>query len=241
MRYNGSPAYEIQSDIAPGVSSGAAMVAMEALLREMPPGVGYEWSGRSYQERLSGAQAPLLYAVSVLFIFLCLAALYESWSVPFSVMLVVPLGIFGALAASHLGGQANDVFFQVGLLTTVGLSAKNAILIVEFAETLVAQGMGLVEATLKSSRQRLRPILMTSLAFGMGVLPLALATGAGSGSQRAIGVGVFGGMVSATVLGILFVPLFYLWVKRLFTRTAAAAAPGIDASATPGASTESAR
>ncbi len=137
VRYNGSPAYEIQTDIAPGVSSGAAMLAMQELLREMPPGVGYEWSGRSYQERLSGDQAPLLYAVSVLFIFLCLAALYESWSVPFSVMLVVPLGILGALAASHLGGQNNDVFFQVGLLTTVGLSAKNAILIVEFAETCV--------------------------------------------------------------------------------------------------------
>ena len=220
VRYNGSPAYEIQADIAPGVSSGAAMQAMEALLRDMPPGIGYEWSGRSYQERMSGAQAPMLYAVSVLFIFLCLAALYESWTVPFSVMLVVPLGILGALAASHLGGQLNDVFFQVGLLTTVGLSAKNAILIVEFAQTLVAQGMGLLEATLKACRQRLRPILMTSLAFGMGVLPLALATGAGSGSQRAIGVGVLGGMISATVLGIFFVPLFYLWVCQVFTRRA---------------------
>ena len=218
VRYNGSPAYEIQADIAPGVSSGAAMAAMTELLRGMPPGIGFEWSGRSYQERLSGDQAPLLYAVSVLFIFLCLAALYESWSVPFSVMLVVPLGIFGALVASHLGGQSNDVFFQVGLLTTVGLSAKNAILIVEFAETLRAQGMGLLDATLKACRQRLRPILMTSLAFGMGVLPLALATGAGSGSQRAIGFGVLGGMISATVLGIFFVPLFYLWVKSLFSK-----------------------
>ncbi|WP_326541091.1 efflux RND transporter permease subunit [Pseudorhodoferax sp.] len=226
VRYNGSPAYEIQADIAPGVSSGAAMLAMEELLRAMPPGIGYEWSGRSYQERLSGAQAPLLYAVSVLFIFLCLAALYESWSVPFSVMLVVPLGVFGALAASHLGGQSNDVFFQVGLLTTVGLSAKNAILIVEFAEALRARGLGLLEATLKACRQRLRPILMTSLAFGMGVLPLALASGAGSASQRAIGFGVLGGMISATVLGIFFVPLFYLWVKQLFTRrTAAGPAP----------------
>jgi multidrug efflux pump subunit AcrB len=160
----------------------------------------------------------------VLFIFLCLAALYESWSVPFSVMLVVPLGIFGALAASHLGGQSNDVFFQVGLLTTVGLSAKNAILIVEFAETLVRQGMDRVEATLKASRQRLRPILMTSLAFGMGVLPLALASGAGSGAQRAIGVGVLGGMLSATVFGIFFVPLFYLWVTALFARRRARSA-----------------
>ena len=218
VRYNGSPAYEIQADIAPGVSSGAAMMAMEQLLSDMPPGIGYQWSGRSFQERLSGDQAPLLYAVSVLFIFLCLAALYESWSVPFSVLLVVPLGILGALAASHLGGQSNDVFFQVGLLTTVGLSAKNAILIVEFAETLRSQGMGLLDATLKACQQRLRPILMTSLAFGMGVLPLALASGAGSGSQRAIGFGVLGGMISATVLGIFFVPLFYLWVKSLFSR-----------------------
>lgn len=218
VRYNGSAAYEMQADVPPGVSSGAAMKAMEEIMAEMPPGIGYEWAGRSYQERLSGDQAPLLYAVSVLFIFLCLAALYESWSVPFSVMLVVPLGIFGALVASHLGGQNNDVFFQVGLLTTVGLSAKNAILIVEFAETLLQQGMGLVEATLKASRQRLRPILMTSLAFMMGVLPLAYASGAGSGSQRAIGFGVLGGMASATVLGIFFVPLFYLWVKRRFSR-----------------------
>jgi hydrophobe/amphiphile efflux-1 (HAE1) family protein len=225
VRYNGSPAYEIQTDIAPGVSSGAAMLAMQELLGEMPPGIGYEWSGRSYQERLSGDQAPLLYAVSILFIFLCLAALYESWSVPFSVMLVVPLGIFGALAASLFGGQSNDVFFQVGLLTTVGLSAKNAILIVEFAETLRARGMGLLEATLKASRQRLRPILMTSLAFGMGVLPLALASGAGSGSQRAIGFGVLGGMASATVLGIFFVPLFYLWVKSLFSKAPQQVAP----------------
>ena len=218
VRYNGSPAFEIQADVPPGVSSGAAMAAMEAALREMPAGIGYEWSGRSYQERLSGDQAPMLYAISVLFIFLCLAALYESWSVPFSVMLVVPLGILGALAASHLGGQNNDVFFQVGLLTTVGLSAKNAILIVEFAETLRLQGMGIFDATLKACRQRVRPILMTSLAFGMGVLPLALASGAGSGSQRAIGFGVLGGMISATVLGIFFVPLFYLWVKALFAQ-----------------------
>ncbi|MFG6431994.1 efflux RND transporter permease subunit [Roseateles sp. LYH14W] len=224
VRYNGSSAYEIQADVPPGVSSGVAMKAMEEVLAEMPPGIGYEWSGRSYQERLSGDQAPLLYAVSVLFIFLCLAALYESWSVPFSVMLVVPLGILGALAASHLGGQNNDVFFQVGLLTTVGLSAKNAILIVEFAQTLLARGMSLMDAVLMASRQRLRPILMTSLAFMMGVLPLAYSSGAGSGSQQAIGFGVLGGMASATVLGIFFVPLFYLWVQRRFTRAKPAAA-----------------
>ncbi|MDR7331914.1 efflux RND transporter permease subunit [Roseateles asaccharophilus] len=232
VRYNGSSAYEIQADVPPGTSSGAAMKAMEEVLAEMPPGIGYEWSGRSYQERLSGDQAPLLYAVSVLFIFLCLAALYESWSVPFSVMLVVPLGIFGALIASHLGGQNNDVFFQVGLLTTVGLSAKNAILIVEFAQTLMARGMSLIDAVMLASRQRLRPILMTSLAFMMGVLPLAYSSGAGSGSQKAIGFGVLGGMASATVLGIFFVPLFYLWVKRRFTRhkeAPAAAAPEVKA------------
>ncbi|MGQ3095674.1 MAG: efflux RND transporter permease subunit [Roseateles sp.] len=223
VRYNGSSAYEIQADVPPGVSSGVAMQVMEEVLAELPPGIGYEWAGRSYQERLSGDQAPLLYAVSVLFIFLCLAALYESWSVPFSVMLVVPLGILGALAASHLGGQNNDVFFQVGLLTTVGLSAKNAILIVEFAQTLMARGMDLMDAVLLASRQRLRPILMTSLAFMMGVLPLAYSSGAGSGSQKAIGFGVLGGMASATVLGIFFVPLFYLWVRQRFSRSKAAA------------------
>ncbi|MFG6416115.1 efflux RND transporter permease subunit [Roseateles sp. DC23W] len=224
VRYNGSSAYEIQADVPPGISSGAAMKVMEEVLAEMPPGIGYEWSGRSYQERLSGDQAPLLYAVSVLFIFLCLAALYESWSVPFSVMLVVPLGILGALAASHLGGQNNDVFFQVGLLTTVGLSAKNAILIVEFAQSLMGRGMALMDAVLLASRQRLRPILMTSLAFMMGVLPLAYSSGAGSGSQKAIGFGVLGGMASATALGIFFVPLFYLWVRQRFTRAKPAAA-----------------
>jgi multidrug efflux pump subunit AcrB len=184
----------------------------------MPPGVGYEWAGRSYQERLSGSQAPLLYAVSILFVFLCLAALYESWSIPFSVMLVVPLGILGALLASTLAGQSNDVYFQVGLLTTVGLSAKNAILIVEFAKTLQEQGVGLIDATLRAVRQRLRPILMTSLAFMFGVLPLAIASGAGSGSQRSIGVGVLGGMFTATFIGIFFVPLFYVLIRGFFEK-----------------------
>ncbi|MES2716843.1 MAG: efflux RND transporter permease subunit [Pseudomonadota bacterium] len=224
-RYNGMSSYELIGDAAPGVSSGEGMAIIEDLVRQLPPGVGFEWSGRSYQERLSGSQAPLLYAVSIVFVFLCLAALYESWSVPFSVMLVVPLGILGALAASSLGGQSNDVYFQVGLLTTVGLSAKNAILIVEFAQALQQQGMGLVDATLKAVRQRLRPILMTSLAFMMGVLPLALSSGAGSGSQRSIGVGVLGGMASATVLGIFFVPLFYVLVCKLFGRRRAPAQP----------------
>jgi hydrophobe/amphiphile efflux-1 (HAE1) family protein len=217
-RYNGMPSYEIIGDAAPGVSSGTAMDIIEATMREMPPGVGYEWAGRSYQERLSGSQAPLLYAVSILFVFLCLAALYESWSIPFSVMLVVPLGILGALLASTLAGQSNDVYFQVGLLTTVGLSAKNAILIVEFAKTLQEQGVGLIDATLRAVRQRLRPILMTSLAFMFGVLPLAIASGAGSGSQRSIGVGVLGGMFTATFIGIFFVPLFYVLIRGFFEK-----------------------
>ncbi len=215
-RYNGMASYELIGDPAPGVSSGQAMKAIEETMAQLPQGIGYEWSGRSYQERLSGAQAPMLYAVSILFVFLCLAALYESWSVPFSVMLVVPLGILGALLASTLAGQTNDVYFQVGLLTTVGLSAKNAILIVEFAKSLQEQGMGLVDATLKAVRQRLRPILMTSLAFMFGVLPLALSTGAGSGSRRSIGVGVLGGMATATVLGVVFVPLFYVLIRGFF-------------------------
>ncbi|MBC7942655.1 MAG: efflux RND transporter permease subunit [Chitinophagaceae bacterium] len=219
-RYNGMSSYELIGDSAPGVSSGTAMTIIEEIMGQMPRGIGYEWSGRSYQERLSGSQAPLLYAVSLLFVFLCLAALYESWSVPFSVMLVVPLGILGALLASTLAGQANDVYFQVGLLTTVGLSAKNAILIVEFAKTLEEQGMGLIEATLKAVRQRLRPILMTSLAFMFGVLPLALSTGAGSGSRRSIGVGVLGGMFTATVLGIFFVPIFYVLIRGFFDQRA---------------------
>lgn len=217
-RYNGMPSYEIIGDAAPGVSSGTAMDLIEATMREMPQGIGYEWAGRSYQERLSGSQAPLLYAVSILFVFLCLAALYESWSIPFSVMLVVPLGILGALIASTLGGQSNDVYFQVGLLTTVGLSAKNAILIVEFAKALQDQGVGLIDATLRAVRQRLRPILMTSLAFMFGVLPLAIASGAGSGSQRSIGVGVLGGMFTATALGIFFVPIFYVLIRGFFEK-----------------------
>jgi len=222
-RYNGMSSYELIGDPAAGVSSGTAMRLIEDIMKQMPPGVGYEWAGRSYQERLSGAQAPLLYAASVLFVFLCLAALYESWSVPFSVMLVVPLGVLGALLACTLAGQTNDVYFQVGLLTTVGLSAKNAILIVEFAQTLQAQGMGLIDATLKAVRQRLRPILMTSLAFMFGVLPLAFSTGAGAGSRRSIGTGVLGGMLTATVLGIFFVPVFYVVIRKFFTRRQPAA------------------
>ena len=220
-RYNGMSSYEIVGEAAAGVSSGTAMAVLEELVAALPPGYGIEWAGQSYQERLSGAQAPILYAVSVLFVFLCLAALYESWSVPFSVMLVVPLGVIGALGLTQLAGLSNDVYFQVGLLTTVGLSAKNAILIVEFAKHLQDQGMDLIEATKQAVRLRLRPILMTSLAFMFGVLPLALSTGPGAGSQRAIGTGVLGGMASATVLGLLFVPVFFVVVRRLMARRTA--------------------
>src|SRR5450830_1744473 len=217
-RYNGNAFLEIVGDPAPGVSSGDAMDAVEAIVRQLPQGIGYEWTGQSYQLRLSGSQAPLLYALSVLFVFLCLAALYESWSVPFSVILVVPLGVIGAVLATRVAGLSNDVYFQVGLLTTVGLAAKNAILIVEFAKHLQEQGNSLIDATLIAVRQRLRPILMTSLAFMFGVLPLALSTGAGSAGRQAIGTGVLGGMFSATVLGIFFVPLFFVLIRRRFGR-----------------------
>ncbi len=229
-RYNGMSSFELIGDPAAGVSSGTAMDAVERIMKQLPQGIGYEWAGSSYQERLSGSQAPLLYAVSILFVFLCLAALYESWSVPFSVMLVVPLGVLGAVLATKLAGLSNDVYFQVGLLATVGLSAKNAILIVEFAKQLQDEGMALVEATLQAVRLRLRPILMTSLAFMFGVLPLALSTGAGSGSRRAIGVGVLGGIATATALGIFFVPLFFVAIRRFFAqRKKAPAAPVLSA------------
>ncbi len=213
QRYNGSPSYEFVGDAAPGVSSGVAMAAVDEVMKQMPAGLGYEWTGASFQERLSGAQAPLLYAISILFVFLCLAALYESWSVPFSVILVVPLGIVGALLFTSLRGLSNDVYFQVGLLTTVGLSSKNAILIVEFAKQLQEQGKGVIEATLEAVRLRLRPILMTSLAFGFGVLPLAIGTGAGAGGRHSIGTAVLGGMVVGTALGIFFVPLFFALIR----------------------------
>jgi hydrophobe/amphiphile efflux-1 (HAE1) family protein len=213
-RFNGFPTISIQGEPAPGGSSGAAMAAMEALAAELPPGIGFEWAGLSYEERASGANAPLLYALSLLVVFLCLAALYESWSIPLSVMLVVPLGVAGAVIATLSGGLANDVYFQVGLLTTVGLSAKNAILIVEFAKELREQGHDRVESALQAARARLRPILMTSLAFVLGVLPLALANGAGAGAQNAIGIAVIGGVVAGTVLGVLFVPVFYVVIAR---------------------------
>jgi len=218
QRYNGSPSYEFVGDAATGVSSGAAMDAVDQVMKELPAGIGYEWTGASYQERLSGSQAPLLYAVSILFVFLCLAALYESWSVPFSVILVVPLGIVGALLGIGIRGLSNDVYFQVGLLTTVGLASKNAILIVEFATQLQAAGKSVIDATLEAVRLRLRPILMTSLAFGFGVLPLAIGTGAGAGGRQAIGTAVLGGMISATVLGIFFVPVFFVLIRSFFTQ-----------------------
>lgn len=217
-RYNGLPSMEILGEAAPGKSSGDAMNLMEELASQLPTGIGYDWTGMSYQERLSGNQAPALYAISLIVVFLSLAALYESWSIPFSVMLVVPLGVIGALVATTLRGMENDVYFIVGLLTTVGLAAKNAILIVEFAKDLMdKEGKGLIESTLESARMRLRPILMTSLAFMLGVLPLAISTGAGSGSQNAVGTGVLGGMVAATVLAIFFVPVFFVVVRRRFS------------------------
>ncbi|KGD79076.1 multidrug efflux RND transporter permease subunit AcrB [Pantoea vagans] len=216
-RYNGLPAMEILGQAAPGKSSGAAMDLMEELAAKLPAGIGYDWTGMSYQERLSGNQAPALYAISLIVVFLCLAALYESWSIPFSVMLVVPLGVIGALIFTTLRGLSNDVYFVVGLLTTIGLSTKNAILIVEFAKDLMdKEGKGLIEAALEACRMRLRPILMTSLAFILGVLPLAISTGAGSGSQNAVGTGVIGGMVTATILAIFFVPVFFVVVRRRF-------------------------
>lgn len=218
-RYNGLPSMEILGQAAEGKSTGEAMNLMEELAGKLPAGIGYDWTGMSYQERLSGNQAPALYAISLIVVFLCLAALYESWSIPFSVMLVVPLGVVGALLAATLRGLTNDVYFQVGLLTTIGLSAKNAILIVEFAKDLMdKEGKGLIEATLEAVRMRLRPILMTSLAFILGVMPLVISSGAGSGAQNAVGTGVMGGMVTATVLAIFFVPVFFVVVRRRFSR-----------------------
>jgi multidrug efflux pump len=214
-RYNGVSAVEILGEPAPGQSTGAAMAAVEEIMKQMPDGIGYSWTGLSYEERLSGSQAPALYALSLLVVFLCLAALYESWSIPFSVMLVVPLGIIGALLFTSWRGLSNDVFFQVGLLTTIGLAAKNAILIVEFAKELHEQGKSLTDAAIEACRLRLRPIIMTSLAFILGVVPLAISNGAGSGSQHAIGTGVIGGMLSATVLAIFWVPLFYVMVSSI--------------------------
>ncbi|MFC3608325.1 efflux RND transporter permease subunit [Stutzerimonas tarimensis] len=217
-RYNGVPAQEILGEAAPGRSTGDAMAAVEEIAAKLPPGIGFSWTGLSFEERLSGNQAPALYALSLLVVFLCLAALYESWSIPFAVMLAVPLGVIGALIATLGRGLSNDVFFQVGLLTTIGLTAKNGILIVEFAKDLHQQGMSLFDAAVRACRMRLRPILMTSLAFSLGVLPLTLASGAGAGSAHAIGTGVIGGMVTATLLAIFWVPLFFVLVNSIRKR-----------------------
>ena len=215
-RFNGFPSINIWGEPAPGMSSGEAMQAMEDAVTKLPRGFGFDWTGLSYQERMSSSQAPLLYAFSIFVIFLCLAALYESWTIPISILLVLPLGVIGGIIASSTRGLANDVYFQIALLTTLGLATKNAILIVQFAKDGLERGMGLIDATLEGAKLRFRPIIMTSLAFGFGVLPLAMSTGAGAGAQNAIGTGVLGGMVSATVLVVIFAPLFYVLIEKIF-------------------------
>ena len=220
VRYNGYPAIRISGDAAAGYSTGAAMAEMEKLAAQLPQGFGFEWTGQSREEKLAGSQAIVLYGFAILAVFLCLAALYESWSIPLSVILVVPLGVLGVLLATMLRAYSNDVYFQVGLITIIGLSAKNAILIIEFAKDLQAQGKGIIESALAAAHLRFRPIVMTSLAFGLGVLPLVLASGAGSASQRAIGTGVLGGMVTGTTLAVLFVPVFFVVVRTLFKGSA---------------------
>ncbi|CAN7503145.1 efflux RND transporter permease subunit [Acidovorax sp. LjRoot117] len=220
VRYNGYPAMRISGEPAPGYSSGAALAEMEKLAAQLPPGFGFEWTGTSREEKQAGSQAIILYGFAVLAVFLCLAALYESWTIPLAVILVVPLGVLGVLLATLLRGYANDVYFQVGLITIIGLSAKNAILIIEFAKDLHAQGKGLVESALEAAHLRFRPIVMTSLAFGLGVVPLFIASGAGSASQRAIGTGVIGGMITGTALAVFFVPVFFVVVRSLFKGSA---------------------
>ncbi len=212
-RFNGLPSYEFQGSAAPGKSSGDAMAAIERLARDVP-GTSVAWSGLSFQERLSSGQAPILYGLSLLVVFLCLAALYESWSIPFAVLLIVPLGLIGAIAAVTLRGLINDVYLQIGLLTTMGLASKNAILMIEFAEQAEREGKRVIDAALEAARIRLRPILMTSLAFIFGVFPLAISTGAGANSRIAIGTAVIGGMLTATVLAIFYIPLFFVLVRR---------------------------
>jgi HAE1 family hydrophobic/amphiphilic exporter-1 len=217
-RYNAFPSMNIQGEPAPGKSSGDAMRAMEEIAAKLPRGVGFDWTGLSYQERMASSQAPLLYAFSFVVIFLCLAALYESWTVPVSILLVLPLGVIGGILASSFRGLPNDVYFQIGLLTTLGLTTKNAILIVQYAMNKMQEGAGLVEATLEGAKLRFRPIVMTSLAFGFGVLPLVLTTGAGAGAQNAIGTSVLGGMVTGTFLAVFFIPLFYFLIYRLMEK-----------------------
>jgi multidrug efflux pump len=217
-RYNGASAVEINGEAAAGVSSGTAMAAIEKLVAQLPAGFRIEWTGSSYEERAAGSQTPLLYTLSIIVVFLSLAALYESWVMPIPILLAVPLGIVGAVFATALRGMERDIYFQVGMLTTIGLSSKNAILIVEFAKLNMDAGMELIEATLHAVRDRLRPILMTSFAFGFGVLPLAMANGAGAGAQRAIGTGIFGGMIAGTLLGIFFVPVVFVAIEKLMDK-----------------------
>lgn len=217
-RYNGVPALQVLGASPPNVSSGQAMQAIEQIAQTLPKGIGIEWTGLSYEEKAAGSKATLLYALSILVVFLCLAALYESWSLPVSVMLIVPLGALGTLIAANFFQMPSDIYFQVGLLTIVGLATKNAILIVEFSKELVEEGVEAVEASIRAAKMRLRPILMTSLAFGFGVLPLALSAGAGSGAHHAIGIGVLGGMVSATALGIFLVPMFFVVMQQWFAK-----------------------
>jgi multidrug efflux pump len=216
IRYNGYPAMRIGGNAAPGYSTGAALAEMEQLASQLPAGFGYEWTGTSREEKLAGSQAMILYGFAILSVFLCLAALYESWTIPMAVVLVVPLGVLGVIVATLLRAYSNDVYFQVGLITIIGLSAKNAILIIEFAKDLQAQGKSVVASALAAAHLRFRPIIMTSMAFTLGVLPLALSSGAGSASQRAIGTGVIGGILTGTTLAVVFVPIFFVVVRSLF-------------------------
>jgi multidrug efflux pump subunit AcrB len=217
-RYNGFSSLNIWGEPAPGKSSGEAMQAMEEIVKKLPEGIGYDWTGLSYQQRISSSQAPLLYAFSILVIFLCVAALYESWPIPLANLLMLPLGVFGAALATWSRGLHNDVYFQIGFLTTLGLTTKNAILIIQFARERMAHGVDVVTATLEAARLRLRPVLMTSLAFFFGVLPLAIATGAGAGAMNAIGTAVTGGMLSATFIDLFYIPLFFVMVSRFFKK-----------------------
>jgi hydrophobe/amphiphile efflux-1 (HAE1) family protein len=217
-RYQGQPSIEILGEAGDGYSSGQAMDVMEEIAAELPDGFGYAWTSISYQEKLSGDQAPMLYTVSLIVVFLCLAALYESWTIPLSVLLVAPLGVMGALAGVWLRDMSNDIYFQIGFLTVVGLSAKNSILIVEFAKDLHQEGHELLEATRHAVRMRLRPIIMTSLCFALGVIPLAVSRSAGSGGQNALGTAVVFGVITATALGIFYTPVFFVLVTKFFTR-----------------------